>query len=1245
MSIENHEYITNKNNGINILAKEFWLSNDPKFWEFLNKKFDEFLNIDWYSSCHDICKNSRNSNNFYKYLVLCKKGLVNNNLVKNDLEYIVEKGYKDKQFNKYDYSKIYDLFSSYSLFINRISTSTISFYGKNIDKHDFNEFLGSSIINTLFNYWNNSSLYDLITSQSFLNNKIDELVALYEKSKKSKNGSQNWDNFFLNNWQEIITKIKWLFDKYTKSHRWKKDVVKYENDKKEYIKSQIKTLIPSYDNDFNQFLTDIFYELDDNKYLERDFIIRLFFWSNDNGTRILDYKKIQDTFHNAREYISKIKDKKIAKAEELNFNKIKETTKKNLMNFIQNFYSLYIWKSKYLPIFTFTDVWWWNLKNNYPKLLKDSYSISYTNYNNKRHNNFNKDLIRPTNSFLNHIQLKSTTSNGSNWNIQTSNTSSGNEPKTNDSNWNIQTSNISSGDEPKTNSDQEYWQETNIQNLFETVKKTDKFKTAKLAIEKKWIFISDKDVFYVMLYYCSIDNNVNPNQKLYALKMLESNPIASKRWEEFYKNIIGKNINFDSQVVTLNSDWEDELLKQNEKNVEDLNKFLVNVQKRIVSLTDTDDIKKYCISIIPEIKALEKKYSCDNLVAEKINTLISSSLKLQKTEEHDDYNPRWLFMLYLMLTDYENIWKINNDNIDRVIDIVFWEWDDINWEFSDLKLHHKRWLFNYTKHIQQKIIKFDQKVLEYNNKIIARYEMAMAEAENKKFYSDTLINFTKTSNNPQDQSWLQIANWIDNIDKKLNNYKLKSNITKHKEAALRYTAFDTTFNNTFSLNNITIQKLAKSSIDLRSELINYWIYNQENNYFNKDARNKFVSDKIWNIWLTPEEIETLWKTMEELPSEVEKNYEILCGNFISDQNSIERITKIYALGEIIDKIRFLFSNIDKQKLWNFMDIQLDEDEPANVIGDCLFIKWKINGTETNIKYNLRTWKLYMNSFTKQSLNPPMIIVWNTNPDKEIWDLGSFEETISSMDSIFQIQDNEENGEQPWNLWENNSWDNSSDDKDSKQQNGQDPERLIKNKLSNDLKNIWRIAKEKAWEQWKENNVVDDLLKTFNILPDYWEPKDIEFMWWSALFDLLDSIIKTNNENDLLEFSNQMKRLMSLCELSRWKNNENPEKSEFNSVTIFDFNEDNATTDIISLQRAQKKFFSKESGEKDKIKGSKSHFDSSIQLSFADIIVQRCCKDMWNGMEISIIDLERYVDSIEDWLDISNCETKMEEAYN
>ena len=467
-----------------------------------------------------------------------------------------------------------------------------------------------------------------------------------------------------------------------------------------------------------------------------------------------------------------------------------------------------------------------------------------------------------------------------------------------------------------------------------------------------------------------------------------------------------------------------------------------------------------------------------------------------------------------------------------------------------------------------------------------RYEMGQETAENRRFYESDFLTINEEKDETGNPSWRSIISGINNIDSKLNHYKIKSNRTEHEDTSLRYTAFDITFNNAFNLDSPTIQKLANLKIDLRSEISSYWIYNPDNNSFNKIARDRFVTDKLLNKWLTPQEIENLWKAMESLPAEFDKNYKILCWNFDADQETFEKISKIYALGEVIDNIKKLFSR------WKFIGLQLDENAPADIVGNCLFIKWKVNWAETNIKYDLNTWLVYINSFTDQYGNS-RIVVWNTEPNTKIGDFGSFEESISNLDSVFPIQNDED-------LW-NNNWD-KPEDKENTEQNSQNYEDLLESKLNSDLDKIWEIVKIKAWEQWYKNSIINDLLKTFNILPESWEPKDIEFMWWSSLFSLIESITLADNEKDLKDFSDAIKELMSLCCLSWWKNNENP---SFSSITIFDIGKDN--DDIISLQEAHKSFFSGEDSEKDKIKSKKNHFDSSIQLSLVNIIVQKWCR--------------------------------------
>lgn len=112
----------------------------------------------------------------------------------------------------------------------------------------------------------------------------------------------------------------------------------------------------------------------------------------------------------------------------------------------------------------------------------------------------------------------------------------------------------------------------------------------------------------------------------------------------------------------------------------------------------------------------------------------------------------------------------------------------------------------------------------------------------------------------------------------------------------------------------------------------------------------------------------------------------------------------------------------------------------------------------------------------------------------------------------------------------------------------------------------------------------------------------------------------------------MSELMTFCGFTRWKNNLLPKDSWFDSITIFDIDEKDATTDIISLKRANKSFFSEWDSEKDKIKSCEQHFDSSVKLSFADIIVQKCCRRFGDGWQISINHAQDFVDSIKKWIE-------------
>ena len=662
--------------------------------------------------------------------------------------------------------------------------------------------------------------------------------------------------------------------------------------------------------------------------------------------------------------------------------------------------------------------------------------------------------------------------------------------------------------------------------------------------------------------------------------------------------------------------------EQNNFSKEDLNKFIFIVNQCIkqasdiwINKADFDSLKNEIYPLASGITDIQVLLANNNSWIDYITQKMDSFLW---NDAISDSKKIWVAMLYASIIQ-PPIDISNEDDLNIFIKTVKGEQTKYSVAFNNFKKGREE--RDYERRYNYAV-----------NSLIERYERSQANAENRKFYGNDYINISNTNDNPQDQSWVQLASRIDNLDKKLSHYKFKkskSDINDHEKSALMYTAFETTFNNTFNLNDVIIQKLVDLKIDLRSELTNYWIYDKEKNSFDKNARNKFVKDRLPTPPLTEDEINVLWKTMEELPGEVEKNYEILCGNFDADQDGFEKISKIYALGEIIDNIRTLFSDLNSKKLWNFMNLQLDEKSPADIIGDCLFIKWKINWAETNIKYDLRTWKVYMNSFTEQILNPPKIIIWNTTPNKEIWDFGSFDDAISNMNSAFMIQNNENNDS--WNF--NNLWDTPNDDNDSSE-NKQDPEDLIKNKLNRDLKSIWKIVNDEVWKQTLENDIINGFLKTFGISSNTWGSK--EFVGSSKLYTILNNFINIDSEFELTEISNYMKKILKLLSFSRWednqtlsenklKQNDRSNSYDIESFTIFDIDEKHATEEIKSLQIQTRKFFPNWNGnwwEKNKI-GELAHFDEDVNISIINVIVDKCCIDG----KLSKKSLENYFDHI------------------
>ena len=214
---------------------------------------------------------------------------------------------------------------------------------------------------------------------------------------------------------------------------------------------------------------------------------------------------------------------------------------------------------------------------------------------------------------------------------------------------------------------------------------------------------------------------------------------------------------------------------------------------------------------------------------------------------------------------------------------------------------------------------------------------------------------------------------------------------------------------------------------------------------------------------------------------------------------------------------------------------------------------------------------------------------------------------------------------------------------------QNPEDLVKNKLDDNLKEIWKKVKDKTWKQTQENNIINNFLKTFGISSGTWESK--EFTGWSKLYTILNNFMKIEDESDLIEISKLMKKLFRLFSLSRWEDNQiltengsnldqddDSSSYDIESLSIFDIDKEHASEEIKYLQIETRKFFSDGNSdwwEKEKVKNL-AHFDESLNISIINVIVDKCCPK-W---ELSKDNIKNYIVEIKNQIIDSRNNSKL-----
>ena len=390
-----------------------------------------------------------------------------------------------------------------------------------------------------------------------------------------------------------------------------------------------------------------------------------------------------------------------------------------------------------------------------------------------------------------------------------------------------------------------------------------------------------------------------------------------------------------------------------------------------------------------------------------------------------------------------------------------------------------------------------------------------------------------------------------------------------------------------------------------SEYINgldgiYELYDFEHNTIN-ESKWEILSKKLIDDFWDEVDVDRIHSILLTFPDEMNNVINQISENYLSEKWKVYDETKLDAIGWVIDNIQWIFEWLKLGPLSE--GFKYDEQEPVKIesveiewkLVDALVIKWTLNGTKTKICYDLEGGDLYMNSFIKESINPPFITVWDRRDssdnypksDMKIWSIGSFKDIISDVEISTETQEEEKkeynrdgrdnimdipprwNNNRAQNPKQNERWKPSFWDKIIRRRppfglnngmrsyprpiawnkpgnsdifniHGNDikiDKLKFQSKLDNTIDLIGTKVKEYSEQQAQKNDIVINFLKTFNIIPEQWDMKSMQFNGGSNLYDMFH-VIENSDSNQLNEFLIFMDTLSKYWWLT-WGQNNNP----------------------------------------------------------------------------------------------------------
>ena len=704
----------------------------------------------------------------------------------------------------------------------------------------------------------------------------------------------------------------------------------------------------------------------------------------------------------------------------------------------------------------------------------------------------------------------------------------------------------------------------------------------KNILEKSFSILKTKldDNQQIVLHRLFTEKWFSDNKKIEVINKLtylyKKNHITNNENLEFWINNINKNINV-SDVMTDSYDNID--LKEIAKLVCDNIDSWIDITQW-VNLKDTFIINN---ELKNKLDKQDSLLSFDDLIAigweriinisiqrtwEKLKSLVDKFLESEKSPdelveqlylpENEDILRTFLQLWYLKL---KSEWK--NENIKTKSQ-------------NDIKKHFKATLsiaWYNVSNVDLKALKEEEErqrlIEERTQKYIEAAQKRIEARNNQQLQTKKWDRLSETEQKEMKTSNLNKASWAEIVASSNLNLDWIQIPEKHEvdKNMMKIPAFDVAWNDYIKniwWSTVNIWWKATPIKSIISQRNFREIYNIETNTINENNLITYLSriykKPDWTLRLSQEEIAAIKNKVQIFSSYFDKSIKNLSNNFLNVKDVAQKQIKISAVWSVIDNIRWMMKNLEKSE-WdnNSKWFEFTSTPPIEQRWDSLIIPCKMNWTKTKIRYDMKSWKLYINSFITKNINWPdkkdkNFKIWQDNY-KEIWELKSINNIVSEYyEPEIDIPDRPQI--KPQNTAINNKppinkpiWPQKINSRKQRQMEARkNNKEAFKDMLGQEIDLLWKNIEKELSFQEKKNSIIIKLMKSFNIIKDWWEDSvaSITIGWWSKLFELLEAIENIHNEGQtanfqtLESFESLLTEIINFSWLQRWENRKYPE---------------------------------------------------------------------------------------------------------